>query len=104
MSPCGDKADGNGNWRQQKRNKATFHGPVMIYQRPKAKQRMGRDFLMWGKEVGEYIRQRESQTTCSFINELNPHCVPSTVHKADVSPVFARHSSNHMMYTTEPVQ
>lgn len=41
------------------KGKMAFHGPVMIYLRPKTKEKMGKDFLTWGQEVVEYIRQKE---------------------------------------------
>lgn len=81
----------------------------MIYQRPKAKQRIGRDFLMWGEEVENILGRRKGRQLVHLLMnsthiDKSTYCVPNTVHKADVSPDFARHRSKHMMYTTESLQ
>lgn len=44
----------------EKEIKRAFHEPVIIYLWPK--QKMGKDFLMRGEEVGKYTRQRKLHT------------------------------------------
>ena len=75
----------------EKKRKKAFHRPVMIYLKPKTKQKMEKDFLTWGEGWENVLGRENMPNTVLGIKDM-------TIHKADINPEFARHCSKHMMY------